>query len=203
MTVKHRVAAYRTLADPDARKPLNLLLGENNGGVSCGLANTTIQHGAAGSWQQTKLTFAALSITMTDATTNGSHGTATIATFPAGRIAIWGASADLTTLAGAGGIGDTASVVMSVGSAAVGTDNATLTATEADVIPSTAATLAAGAGAMASGSATAQAATVFDGSSTPLDLHLNVAVPDAGSSADDTLAVTGDIFITWSWLGPE
>lgn len=147
---------------------------------------------------KTVLTFAALSVTMTDATTAGCHGTQKIYDFPAGSILIAGCVSDLQITAGAGGITDTAAVVGSIGTVAVGTNNATLTTTEANIMPSTAAALTAGAG-----NCDSQLAVpiILDGTTTPVDAILNFAVPDADSSANDTLLVSGTVTITWFNLG--
>lgn len=138
------------------------------------------------------------SITMTDATTAGCHGALQLYDFPQGNIVVLGSSSNLSITAGAGGITDTAAVVGSVGTVTVGTGDATLTTTEADLIASTAATLSGGVGAFA-GQSTAVA--VFDGTATAKDAFLNFAVPDAGSSASDTLAVTGTVTIVWVSTG--
>lgn len=145
-------------------------------------------------------TLTALSITMTDADTAGCHGGHKVYDFPAGLIRILGATMDLTTTAGAGGIGDTAALIGSLGSVAVATDNAALTSTEADVIPSTAGTLTAGAGTL-KGKATISQDITLDGTSTAADLYLNLAVPAADSTANDTVAVSGTITILWASLG--
>lgn len=146
----------------------------------------------------TTLTVSGLSVTMTDAGAAGCHGTASLFTFPAGNIVILGAITDLAVVAGVGGIGDTAAVVAAVGSAAVGTDNATLTSTEANIVPSTAATLSGGAG-TAKGESTAP--VTLDGTSSAAVARLNLAVPDGDSTASDTLAVTGTVKLTWINLG--
>jgi hypothetical protein len=147
---------------------------------------------------KTTLTLTSLSITMTDTGTNGCHGSQKVYDFPAGNIAILGAVTDLSVTAGAGGITNTASLVGSVGTAAVGTDNATLTSTEANIVPSTAGTLTDGAGNV-DGESTA--IVIVDGTGTAADAYLNFAVPDAGASANDTLTVSGTITITWLNLG--
>lgn len=147
---------------------------------------------------KTILTLTAQSITMTDATTAGCHGSQKLYDFPAGNIVILGAITDLAITAGAGGITDTASVVGSIGTVAISTDNGTLTSTEANIVPSTAATLTSGVGAMAGESTTLAA---FDGTATAVDAYLNLAIPDAGSSADDTLSVTGTVTLFWINLG--
>lgn len=149
---------------------------------------------------KTVLTLADLSVTMTDAGAAGCHGSHKLYDFPEGNILILGGSCNLTTLAGAGGIADGAALVGAVGTAAVGTNNATLTTTEADIIPSIAGTLTSGAGALAGESTTALIAA-FDGTATAKDAYLNLAVPDADSSASDTVAVSGTITIVWVNLG--
>ena len=147
---------------------------------------------------QTVISLAATSITMTDATTAGCHGSRKIFDLPAGNILILGATTDLQVTAGTGGISDTAAVVGAVGSVAAATDNGTLTSTEANIVPSTASTLTAGAGSC-DGESTAP--VTLDGTATAADVYLNFAIPDAGSSANDTLLVTGTVTITWINLG--
>lgn len=144
---------------------------------------------------QTVLAVSALSVTMTDAGAAGCHGTSNLYSFPAGGVTILGATADLTLTAGAGGIGDTAAAVWSVGTAAVGTDNAALTTTEADIVSSVASTLVGGTkNAQGAGPATV---TFFDGTGTAKIARLNIAVPDAGSSASDTFTVAGTVNVSW------
>lgn len=142
----------------------------------------------------TTLTLSGLAVTMTDAGAAGCHGSAPLLTFPEGNIVILGAVTDLAIVAGAGGIGDTAAVVGAIGSTATATDNATLTSTEANIVPSTAGTLTDGAGNV-DGQSTAP--VTLDGTASAAVARLNLAVPDADSSASDTLTVTGTVTITW------
>jgi hypothetical protein len=44
-------------------------------------------------------------------------------------------------------------------------------------------------------------AVAFDGTTTAKDAWLNIAVPDAGSTANDTFSVTGTITLIWSNMG--
>lgn len=60
-------------------------------------------------------------------------------------------------------------------------------------------TLAAGAGVVTKHGSLV--ATAFDGHTTPMDLFMNFAVPDADSSASDTLTVAGTIKCTWTNSG--
>jgi hypothetical protein len=167
-------------------------------GAPNGTGVTAVERGV-GAYHETVLTLDELSVTMTDAGAAGCHGSAKLYDFPAGVIQILGASYNLTTLAGAGGIGDTAALVGSLGSVTAGVDNATLTTTEADLIASTTGTLTDGAGVLQKHGSLV--ATAFDGHTTPMDAFLNLAVPDAGSSADDTVAVSGTVRILWVQLG--
>ena len=154
----------------------------------------------AGGTTKTVLTLDGASITMTDAGVAGSHGSLKLFDFPSGSIVFLGATCDLTITAGAGGITDTAAAVGAIGTATVGTGDATLTGTEADLIPSTASPLTAGAGVTKGKSVTAGIA-VLDGTATAVDAWLNFAVPDAGSTANDTLTVSGTITLVWANLG--
>lgn len=166
------------------------------GGTAAGTGVTASESSPA--IHKTVLSLADLVVAMTDATTAGCHGSQKIYDFPDGNILILGAVTDLQIVAGAGGIGDTAAVVGSLGSAAVSTDNATLTSTEANIVPSTAATLSSGAG-NCDGESTSPA--TLDGTTSPASAYLNLAVPDAGSSANDTITVNGTITLNWINLG--
>ena len=163
-------------------------------------ATVAVAESGSAAVHRTVLTLTATSITMTDAGAAGSHGGTKLYDFPAGVIIRGGCVANLTTLAGAGGIADGAAVVLALGLAAPATDNATLAgANEADFIASYAGTLTAGAGVFTKYGE--PSVTSLDGHTTAIDLYLNAAVPDADSSASDTLAVSGTITCLWSSSG--
>lgn len=192
-------------AETDANRvrKLNLITDALNasGGAGTASANAAVAlDTSAASVRTSTFTLTRLSVTMTDAGAAGSHGTHKLLTLPAGNIVFLGATCDLSVTAGAGGISDTAAVVAGVGTATVGTDNATLTTTEQDLVPSTAATLTGGVGAAKGKSLTAGIA-VFDGTSSAKEAWLNFAVPDADSTADDTLTVSGTVTLVWANLG--
>lgn len=157
----------------------------------------SIYEGGAGPFRQTKFVLNNMVVATTDNTTNGAQGSQKIYDFPAGAILVHGGAAKLTITGGAG-LTATAAVVWAVGTVAPAAD-ATLTSTEANIIPSTAATLSSSTN--TASAVTATAAGILDGSSTAIDALLNFAVPDAGSSANSTITVTGEIVITWIQLG--
>lgn len=140
-----------------------------------------------------------LSVTTTDATTNGAHGSKLLFTMPEGLVVIQGAVTNLTIARVGTSITTTASVVSSLGTVAVANTDATLTSTEANIIPSTSGTLTAGAGTV-KGQSTAT--TTLDGTDTPVPVYLNFAMPDSshGTSAD-ALLVNGTITIVYSVIG--
>lgn len=188
-------------ANPNRVRPyrcdLNALIGGSRVGlvpaasVALGVSAAEKGHGFL---HQTVFTLSSVSVTITDATTNGAHGGVQLYDFGAAVVTVLGATSDLSVTAGAGGIADTASALCSAGSVVAANTNATLTSTEADFIPSTAATLTDGAGTCDGDGA---AVSVFNSTSTSTDLFLNVVVPDADSSASDTVTLSGTVTVTW------
>lgn len=192
-------------AETDANRvrKLNLLVDGANATAASGSSpfNASIATtNSSGGMIKTVITLSRLSVTMTDATTAGSHGSVKLYDFPEANLFFLGGTASLTLTAGVGGITDTAAAVVAVGTATLATADATLTGTEADLIPSTAATLTGGVGTAAGKTVTASA-VAFDGTATAKDAWLNIAVPDAGSTANDTFSVSGTITLIWSNLG--
>ena len=195
------VAKFK-MAETDANRvrKLNQLREEASSLTLVGVADSRLVVDESGGAIRTVLKLDKLVITMTDATTAGCHGFVKLYDFPACNLLFLGATCDLSITAGTGGIADTAAVVAAIGTAQVATADATLTTTEADLIPSTAATLTGGVGA-AKGKTVTAGVAVFDGTTTAKDAYLNVAVPDAGSTGNDTLIVSGTIVLVWSNLG--
>ena len=162
-------------------------------------AGVTIKEYGDGLLHKTVFTLTAVSVDMTDATTAGCHGKIQLYDFPDGLVDVLGATTNVTLLAGAGGIADTAAVVAGLGTGAVATDNGTLVGSgEADIVASTAATLTAGAGAF-KGKTTV--VVVLDGTGTAKDMYLNMAMVDAESSASDTLTLNGTVTLVWVSAG--
>lgn len=114
---------------------------------------------------------------------------------PAGNIYVLGATADLTITVVGASISATGAVVGSIGTTAAADDNATLTTTEANIVPSTTFTLTGGTKNSKMNSTTP---AVF----VDPDVYLNFAVPDVDIGADaDALTVEGTITLHWVNLG--
>lgn len=140
-----------------------------------------------------KLTFEDLAVTITDTGgANGGYGTHKIADLPQGLAILLGARSSFT-IAAAAGIGATATVKHSLGSAAEAT-NDTLDSTQANIIASTNSVLADSAG-TASGVSTA--VVVLNGTSTPADIILNFGVADAGITATSSITIDGYVEVAW------
>jgi hypothetical protein len=179
-----------------------------SGVTTTGETRTTYGNGAAVAGKCTAVSYGVhpihqtvLTLTLTGANdldlADGDHGTGIkIYDMPAGRILILGATinADIAYVDAA----TTGEFVVSVGQA-VGADDATLTSTEADIIPSTA---IAGAATPKAWHAALAASAQFDGTATALPIYVNVACPNASNSATaQTYAITGTLTISWINLG--
>lgn len=147
--------------------------------------------------QELTLTLVNVSVPIVDAGASGAGGGLKIYSFPRGNIKLDNFTTNLAIAKVGSNITATAAVVASLGTAAAAAD-ATLTSTEADVIPSTTATLTAGAGAF---KARCTAAVFVDGTAAAKDVYLNFAIPDAGSAGNDSILVNGTITLQWNNAG--
>jgi hypothetical protein len=154
---------------------------------------------ANGAIHKTEFALNGALVAMVDAGASGSAGSLKIFDLPEGMTLFLGGSTNLVVSRLGTNITTTAAVVGSLGTVAAAAD-ATLTGTEADYIPSAAATLTAGAGTLKGKSLTA-GIVVFDGATTAKDVFLNFAIPDAGSTGNDSLVVSGTITLLWAALG--
>lgn len=138
------------------------------------------------------LTLASTPVTITKVSSDG-YGALKIYDFPAGMIQ--GVNARIVSLAltAASGIGATATVSGSLGTAA--TANSTLSGAEVDMVPSTDVTLSSSAGTLnAEMTATEKAAAVFEYDGTAKDLYLNFAL-SADVTTNSTITCSGTIIV--------
>lgn len=145
--------------------------------------------------RKTILRLNAFSVATVDHTTDGASGSAKLYDFPEGAITILGAVVNLTTLKSGSGLAATAALVHALGTVAANADDDLADAGEGDIIASTAGTLSSSAGSFKAHRSAAPA--VFDGHTTAVDLRLNVAVVDAGTSANAAVLYTGTVEVTW------
>lgn len=170
--------------------------------VGNGTAGIGVLTERLGQLHHTTITLTNYVMATVDATTNGAQGTGVLYNFPRGFIQIIGASSNVAIVGDGVNITATAALIMAVGTAVAAAD-VTLTSTEANIIASTACTLAASAGVF-KGKAVATPVNIDNSTTTNatnMTANLNAVVPDAGSSANGTLTLTGTIELFWYSFG--
>lgn len=166
------------------------------------VSGLVIKETGTGAVRQTVLELTNVSVTITRTGTTNVYGGLQLATFPEGVHNVIGAVASLAVTRGeTTNMTATAPLVTAVGSVTAGND-ATLTSTEVDLIPSTATTLVAGTKTIGAHLASA---AIYNGSTTARPVFLNLAGDNTGSqcvaTGNSSVTVTGTIVITWVQLG--
>lgn len=132
------------------------------------------------------------------------YGGLKIFDFPAGLIVFLGAVADLALTKSSAGVNDTWDGDVGLGTVTA-SNNATLSSTEQNLIPSTSTPQAVSGATTADCKSTAtESGAILDGTSTPVDVYLNLLVDDADHDVTGTacnLIVNGTITLTWINLG--
>lgn len=143
----------------------------------------------------TKLTLTDESITLTDDAGNGQSGGIKLYDMPEGRILILAAAVDASIVLNGTEWTDAAEGDIGLGSAVVSGGGA-LTGTEQNIIATTAiAAMTAQAGPIdAIGPA---APVLLDGSSTPVDIYMNIRIDDAVAHITGTGTINGDVTLVW------
>lgn len=163
-------------------------------------ATVTATEAGTGVVHQTTLTLAATPITMRDTEQGGG---VKIYDFPEGRILILGATGSIAATT-TSVLADTlnASKTCNWGVGTTTQANATLATTEQDIVQVTAFTSSATINVAGATSKGVGVLAVFDGTTTPVDAFLNLAVATADDiDADASVSVSGTINITWVNLG--
>ena len=169
--------------------------------VSAGtLGTVTAGTGVTASYRpgQVVLTLTDASVTITDATVAGAHGSLTLCTFPQGHIKVHGTLMNLSFTKSGAGLTDTATYEIGIGSVAAATDNAALTSTEEDVVAGQTGDLTAGAVTLQVVNSTD---ATFNGTSTAFAPKLNIVFAADDASANASVTVNGTVTITYDNLG--
>lgn len=150
-----------------------------------------------GALHRTVITLASTPVTLTDQPGVVLYGGVKIYDFPAGDIVVLGATASLTIAVG-GNLIANADGDFGLGTATAGND-ATLTGTEQNIIPSTSIPqLVASAGAVSA--VTTGTIAPLDGTSSAIDLYANFLWDDTDHNGG-TMTASGTVTITWVNLG--
>lgn len=188
-----------------ALRPLyKWLSGGNTNGSIPVIAGLTVTNEGAGEYRRTVLKFTNVAIPMIDQAGVIAYKGTKVYDLPEGAILFLGASANLALTKSSTGIIATWNGDFSLGSV-IASNNATLTSTEADLIPSTSTPAAVAGVSSAKGlSTTTEAAKVFNGSVTATDVYLNFLVDDTDHDVTTTpanLILNGTVTLSWVNLG--
>lgn len=152
---------------------------------------------------KTVLTFADAAIALTDNAGVVAYGGLKVYDFPEGAILMLGAVADLDLTKSSAGVNDDWDGDFGVGTVTASNNN-TLSSTEQNIIPTTATPQASSGATTANGLSTATENAVINGTSTAVDVYLNLLVDDADHDVTSTpcnLIVNGTLTLTWVKLG--
>jgi len=180
----------------DFRNAYNALHDNIGAGAGTGVSVTN-SYG----FQKSIIKFVNTPIVMADEAGVVAYGGLKIFDFPAGSLVIQGATADIAVTKSSAGIIATFDGDFALGTAAAAND-ATLTSTEANIIPSTATPQAVSGATTAKGRSTA--ALLLDGTTTAADLYINFLVDDADHDVTTTpanLILNGTVTVLWANMG--
>lgn len=150
-----------------------------------------------GGIHKTILTCTATPISISDDAGVAQYGGVKVYDFPAGSIAVHGATV-VGNLTGYASLIDTFDGDVALGSATA-TTGATLTGTEADIMQSHA--IAQAVGEVAAVDAASSAPVVARGTAADVDCYLNAVIDDNAAHGAGTATFTGTITLYWSNLG--
>lgn len=177
--------------------------GAENGSLPT-VTGLTVTHEGAGPYRKTVLKFTNVAFAMTDAAGVVAYSGKKVYDLPEGDIMFFGATANLVLTKSSSGVIDTWDGDFALGTVTAAAD-ATLTSTEANLIPSTATPQAVAAATTAKGVSTStEGAKIFNGTGTAVDVYLNFLVDDTDQDVTTTpcnLIVNGTVTLFWANLG--
>lgn len=181
------------------------LLTSSGVGAAAGSGVTAAEYGD-GVVHQTVLTLASTPVVLADEAGVVAYGGLKVYDFPAGAIFLLGAVADLALTKSSAGVNADWDGDFGLGTVTA-SNNATLSSTEQDLIPTTATPQASAGATTARGISTStEAAKVLDGTATAKDAFLNILADDADHNVAGTacnIIATGTVKISWVNLGDK
>lgn len=171
-------------------------------GTAAGSGVTAVEFGE-GIVHKTVLTFVNTPVVLADAAAVVAYGGLKVYDMPAGAILMLGAVADVDLTKSSAGVNADWDGDMGVGTVTA-SNNATLSSTEQNIIPTTATPQAAAGATTANGKSTATENAVLDGTTTPIDVFFNLLVDDVDHDVTTTpcdLILNGTLTLHWINLG--
>lgn len=172
----------------------------NTRGAAAGTGVVATESGG-GAVNKTVLTFTNTPVVLADAAGVVAYGGLKVYDFPAGNIHVLGAVSDVDLTKSSAGVNADFDGDMGVGTVTA-SNNATLSSTEQNVIPTTATPQAVSGVTTANGASTG--AATLDGTGTAVDLYFNLLVDDADHDVTTTpcnLILNGTLTVHWINLG--
>lgn len=163
--------------------------------ASAASAYAKIENAGIGPLRQIVLTITNIPLTTADNGASGTNGYVQLLDFPAGLVNILGCVTDIDFTVS----NSDANWLGSIGTVQAAAD-ATLSSTEANIVPSTAADATSGTGTFNAVNTTA--AILLDGTSTAVDVYLNAASSTNPSGAP-TVTASGTITLTYIMCGDK
>jgi hypothetical protein len=170
------------------------------------VAGLTVSEDGVGRLKTTTLTFKNVSFALIDVAATVAYSGKKVYDFPEGAILHLGSQANLAITKSSAGVNADFDGDFGLGTVTA-SNNATLSSTEQDLIPTTPTPQAVAGATTAKGvSTTTEASKVLDGTATPVDAYLNFLVDDADQDVTTTpcnLIVNGTVVINWMHLGDK
>jgi hypothetical protein len=170
------------------------------------VAGLSVSEEGVGPVRRTVLTFTDVAFALTDEAGVVAYSGKKVYDFPEAAIGILGANANLVVSKSSAGVDADFNGDFGVGTVTA-SNNATLSSTEQNIIPTTATPQAMAGVTTAKGVSTStEAFKVLDGTGTPVDLFLNFLVDDGDQDVTSTpcnLIVNGTLEVLWLNLGDK
>lgn len=187
-------------------RSLKNLIQPSGVGSAPAISGLEVKEQGIGAARKTVFKMTSMHVPLTDSAGVVAFGGLKLYDFPEGAILFGGAVLDGALSKSSAGVNADFDGDVGVGTATA-SNNATLSSTEQDLIPTTATPQAvAGVTTCDALSTSTEAAKVFDGSGTAKDLFLNFLVDDADHDVTTTpcdLIVTGTLVVHWTNLGDK
>lgn len=189
--------------DPKTGEPGFTMMGPvSTVGAAAG-SGVTVQELGDGVVHKTVLTFANRAVALTDVADTVAYGGTKIYDLPEGAILFLGATSDIDLTKSSAGVNADWDGDFGIGTVTA-SNNATLSSTEQNIIPTTPTPQAVAGATTANGQSTATENAVVNGTGTPVDVYFNLLVDDADQDVGGTpcnLILNGTVTICWINLG--
>jgi len=164
----------------------------------------SVEEKGFGFFKTTKITFDDTAVTMVDNAGVTAYGSLKVYTFPVGYIYTQSACTDLALTLSSAGINATWDGDIGVGTVAANNTATPLATTEQNIIPNTATPQAVSSATTGDAISTATEHAVFNGTSSAVEVYVNLLVDDADHDVTTTpcnIILNGTLILNWVFMG--